>query len=81
MGSQRRYTVRFTLMNGDVAELPYAAEERVRAGDLITVCGWRVSVDSIVVDATAHTGGLLTGRVLRTTPVLEPRRSRKSPVR
>jgi hypothetical protein len=79
--SERRYAVRFTLMNGDVAQLTYVAAGRVRAGDVITVSGWRVSVDSIVDDATAASAGLLTGHVLRTTPILGPRRSRKSPVR
>jgi hypothetical protein len=40
--------VRFTLSVGDVVELAYRAEERVRAGELITVSGWRVAVESVV---------------------------------
>jgi hypothetical protein len=81
VGDERRYVVRFTLMRGDVVELPFAADERVRAGDLITVSGWRVSVDSVVEDATTHTSGLLIGHVLRTKPPLGPPRIRKPSVR
>jgi hypothetical protein len=81
VGNERRYVVRFTLMRGDVVELPFSADERVRAGDLITVSGWRVSVDSVVEDATAHTSGLLTGHVLRTRPPLGPARTKRSSVR
>jgi hypothetical protein len=81
VGDERRYAVRFTLMCGDVVELPFYAHERVRAGDLITVSGWRVSVDSVVEDATAHTSGLLTGHVLRTRPPLGPPRMKKPSVR
>lgn len=40
--------MRYTLSVGDVVELAYRAEERVRAGELITVSGWRVAVESVV---------------------------------
>ena len=43
---RRQYMVRFRLSQGDVAELPYHANERVQAGDLINVCGWRVWIET-----------------------------------
>ena len=75
VGGERRYMVRFRLSQGDVAELPYHANERVQAGDLINVCGWRVWIETVVEDAREQTSGLLTGRLLRTTPALGQRRS------
>ena len=75
VGGERRYIVRFKLSQGDVAELPYHASARVQAGDLINVCGWRVWIETVVEDAREQTSGLLTGRLLRTTPALPPRRS------
>ena len=72
MSTERRYAVRFRLGSGDVAELPYIASERVRAGQQITVFGWRVSVESVAAEATAHTSGLLTGYLVRTARALGP---------
>ena len=77
MASERRYLVRFTLMRGDVAELPFSADDRVRAGDVVTVAGWRVSIDCVATESTAHAAGLLTGHLLRTKPPLGPVRTRK----
>jgi len=70
MSGERRYSVRFRLGSGDVAELPYVASERVRAGQQITVFGWRVSVESVAAEGTAHTAGLLTGYLVRTAGAL-----------
>lgn len=64
--------VRFTLSRGDVAELPYDAKARVRAGDLIVVSGWRVWIETVVEDGTEYTTGTLIGHVVRTTPALRP---------
>ena len=77
MGSERRYVVRFTLMRGDVVELPFSADDRVRAGDVVTVSGWRVSIDCVATEASVHSAGLLTGRLLRTKPPLGPVRMKK----
>ena len=75
VGGERRYMVRFRPSQGDVAELPYHANERVQAGDLINVCGWRVWIETVVEDAREQTSGLLTGRLLRATPALGQTRS------
>ena len=48
MGRERRYVVRLTLTQGQLAELPFKREERVRAGEVIDVSGWRVVVSGFV---------------------------------
>jgi hypothetical protein len=77
VGSERRYVVRFTLMRGDVVELPFSAGDRVRGGDVITVSGWRVSIDSVAENGNEHSSGLLIGHLLRTKPPLGPPRMKK----
>ena len=57
MSREQNYMVRFRLTRGGLAELPYHAERFVRPGDVISVSGWRIAVDTVARDATPHNPG------------------------